>query len=177
MHTIPFVRNMTNSKLRFFGPLLLAGCMLLTSCDPCRDVDCVNGECVEGSCVCSAGYEGLDCSTAINAKFSGTYTNSEACTLSQPVSYAVTIAPKSGSPTEITITGLWELPQATVTAQVDDNGTSFTIDNQPLGTYFIVSSGNGSISADGNTITLNYTLVNIPGGPVLIETCYASLSK
>jgi hypothetical protein len=174
-----FNLNMKRTILGFFATLLLAGSLFLTRCsDTCEDVACVTGECVEGDCICDAGYEGTDCGTAINAKFSGTYINNEGCSLSTPIFYTVTIAPKSGNPAEASITGLWEVAQASVTAKIAASGTSFTIENQPLGTSgFIVSSGNGSISADGNSITLAYTIVNAPGGPTFTETCNGYMSK
>ena len=167
---------MKNTTLGFFGALVLAGSMFLTGCtDPCKDVTCVNGECVEGDCVCDAGYEGLDCGTALNAKFSGNYSLTEACTVSGSASYAVAVAPKSSSQTDATFTGLWEEAQAIVTAKVGDNGTSFTIENQPLGTSgFNIAATSGSITADGNTITINYTIYN---GSTVVESCSGSLSK
>ena len=167
---------MKNMKLGFFGALAIAGSLFVAGCsDPCKDVTCVNGECVEGDCVCDAGYEGTDCGTAINAKFSGSYSLTETCSVSGSASYAITVAPKSGTTDEINITGLWEEPQAIVTGQVDADGLGFTIERQTLGTTGNqIESTNGTINADGSTITLTYTVYN---GSVTVETCTGSMSK
>jgi hypothetical protein len=167
---------MKNTTLGFFGAMVLAGSMFFAGCtDPCKDVTCVNGECVEGDCVCDAGYEGLDCSTALNAKFSGSYSLTETCSTSGAASYAVTVAPKSGSQTDASFTGLWEEPQAIVTAKVTASGTGFTIEKQALGTSgFDIEATSGSITADGATITISYTIYS---GATVVETCTGSLTK
>ncbi len=167
---------MKNTTLGFFGALVLAGSMFMTGCsDPCKDVTCVNGECVEGDCVCDAGYEGVDCGTALNAKFSGSYSLTETCSTSGSATYAITVAPKSGSQTDVSLTGLWEEPQAIVTAVVGSNGTSFTIEKQALGTSgFDISATSGSITADGATITISYTIYS---GSTVVETCTGSMAK
>jgi hypothetical protein len=166
---------MKNTTLGFFGALVLAGGMFLTGCaDECKDVICTNGECVAGDCVCDAGYEGLDCSVALNAKFSGTYGLTETCQPSGQATYSITVAPKSGSQTLVNFTGLWEEAQAIVSAEVAENGTSFTIASQPLGTRPETISGSGTITADGGTITLNYTIA-LAGATV--DVCSGSLTK
>lgn len=166
---------MKNLKFGFFG-VLFAASMFVTGCsDPCKDVTCVNGECVEGDCVCDAGYEGLDCGTALNAKFSGAYSNTETCTVSGQATYSVTLAPKSGTQDEVNITGLWEEAQAIVVGHVESNGTSFHVEKGALGTSgFDIEVTSGTITADGNTVTMAYTIYN---GTTVVESCNSSLSK
>jgi hypothetical protein len=49
------------------GALVMAlGLLVGTGCfqkDPCKNVDCNNGNCVDGTCECDPGYSGSDCST------------------------------------------------------------------------------------------------------------------
>lgn len=158
-----------------FGVLVLAAGLFFTGCDECKDVTCVNGECASGECVCSDGYEGVDCGTALNAKFSGSYSLTETCSTSGSATYAITVAPKSSGPKDVSFTGLWEEPQAVVSAVVGDNGTSFTIEKQALGTSgFDIAATSGSITADGATITISYTIYS---GTNVVETCTGSLTK
>lgn len=168
---------MKSMKFGFLGTLLIAGSIFVAGCtdDPCKDITCVNGECVDGDCVCPTGYEGTDCGTKVNAKFSGAYSHTETCTVSGSASYAITVAPKTNTTDEVNITGLWEEPQAIVTAQVDADGMGFTISRQALGTTGNeISSSNGTITSDGKTITLSYTIYN---GSVTVETCTGSMTK
>jgi hypothetical protein len=63
---------MKNLKVFFLGILLSLG---MTNCsDPCKDVNCANGNCDEGICNCVAGYEGTLCDTEIRTKYYGIYT-------------------------------------------------------------------------------------------------------
>ncbi len=165
---------MKNKTQSIIGALFLATSLFFASCDVCKDVTCVNGECVEGDCICEAGYEGVDCGTALNAKFSGSFSLTETCSTSGNATYAVTVAPKS-DPKEVNFTGLWEEPQAQVTAIVEANGTSFSIEKQALGTSgFDISATTGSITADGATITISYTIYS---GSTVVETCTGSMAK
>jgi hypothetical protein len=167
---------MKTLKFGFFGVLLTASMFVAGCKDACKDVTCVNGECVEGECICDVGYEGLDCSTALNAKFSGSFSMTETCTTSGSATYAVTVAPKSGTQDEVSFTGLWEEPQAIVTGHVEANGTSYHIEKQALGSsgFDIEAETGGSISADGTTITIAYTIYS---GNTAVETCTGSLTK
>lgn len=165
---------MKNMKFNLLGAFAIAVAVMFTGCsDPCKDVTCVNGECVEGDCVCDAGYEGVDCGTALNAKFSGAYTLNETCNPSGAASYAVTVAPTSGSQTSATFTGLWEEPQLQATGDVAANGTDFTIENQAFGTWFI--QGSGSASADGATINITYTIFD-SDNTTQLDQCSGTLS-
>lgn len=52
--------------------LLFCSCVSLATlwaCDPCADVDCVNGYCDEGECQCADGFQGERCEEAIPARF------------------------------------------------------------------------------------------------------------
>lgn len=39
---------------------------LLTGCDPCSDIDCINGNCNDGTCECYDGYYGTLCDQSVN---------------------------------------------------------------------------------------------------------------
>jgi hypothetical protein len=173
------VYTMKNIHLHLFTALAIAASVFLSGCfphNPCDEVLCIHGDCIDGNCVCEAGYEGLDCGTAVNAKFSGDFAMTESCSLGGLASYTVTVTPKSGSPNEVTMTGFWEVPTAIVTAKISNDGTSFTIENQPLDTtmYNIASTTPGSISADGNTIVVNFAIYD---GSTYVDTCQGSMIK
>jgi hypothetical protein len=171
---------MKNIPLQILTALAIAVSMLLSGCfppNPCDEVLCIHGDCVDGECVCEAGYEGLDCGTAVNAKFSGDFAMTESCSLVSSLAYyTVTVTPKSGSPNEFTMTGFWEVPQAIVTAKVIHGGTSFIIENQPLGNtmFNIASATPGSISADGKTIVVTFAIDN---GSNYVDTCHGTMIK
>lgn len=48
--------------------------ILFTFCsDPCKDIECINGDCDEGICNCTLGYEGTTCDSEIRTKYYGIY--------------------------------------------------------------------------------------------------------
>ena len=170
---------MKNTKLSLLGALAIAGGMFFAGCDdPCKDVVCVNGECVEGTCVCDAGYEGTDCGTALNAKFSGSYSLTETCTPSGgPFTYAITVAPKSGTTDEVTFTGLWAEPGFVANGSVSADGLAFTIERQTIGTLTNRElSATGTITADGSTITIAYNAYET-GVATALDACTGSMVK
>lgn len=62
--------------------LLVAFLGLFSSCDKCKDVDCLNGaSCNKGDCECTAFFSGDKCATEVrasyNAKYAGTFTYSD----------------------------------------------------------------------------------------------------
>ena len=121
-------------KFGFIGALAIAATMFFAGCaDECKDIVCANGECVDGACVCDAGYEGTLCDAALNAKFTGSYSNTETCNPSGPAGpYTITLNPKSGSATEVNFVGLWEVPSNIVMGTVGTDGISFTIERQVI---------------------------------------------
>lgn len=166
---------MKKMNFSLFGAFAIALAVMFTGCsDPCKDVTCVNGECVEGDCVCDAGYEGVDCGTALNAKFSGAYTINETCNPSGQASYAVTVAPMTGSQDHATFTGLWEEPQLQAEAHIEGNGTDFEIHLAAFGSWWI--SGSGSANADGSTINITYTIWDDAAGTQQLDQCSGTLT-
>ena len=139
--------------------------------------NCVNGQCVNNACVCDAGYEGADCSTAVNAKFSGTYSMVETCSASGAAGpYSIVVSPKPGTAAQVTFVGLWEVPVNVVTAVVTNSGVDFTIARQTLQTGFEIESSSGTISANGSSINLTYRIYPT-GGATAIDNCTATLTK
>lgn len=165
-------------KFGFIGAVAIAMTMFFTGCsDPCKDVTCVQGECVEGDCVCDAGYEGVDCGTALNAKFVGSYALNETCSPSGAAGpYTVAVAAKTGSATEVTFVGLWEVPSNIVTGKVNADGVSFSIARQVITTGFEIEATAGTITADGATMNLSYKIYETAGGTQQ-DACTATLTK
>lgn len=160
------------SLLFVFSFVFFASCN-----DPCKDIVCVNGTCSDGECVCSSGYSGPDCGTAINDRFEGVYALLENCLSDTNVTpYNVTLTPKEGTPDEFTILGLWQAPQNLVTAEIEDNGTSFHIDRQGILTGYEVQALVGTISSDARTVNITYSIYQ-SGDSVVVDQCTASLSK
>lgn len=150
----------------------------LCSCnDPCKDIVCVNGACSDGECVCSSGYSGANCSTAINSRFSGVFLLSESCLIAGNVTpYNVTLAPKTTGPSDFTILGLWQASQNLVTATIASNGTSFTIERQAIMTGYDIEASVGTISSDGNTVNLTYSIYQT-GQTTQEDQCTATMQK
>lgn len=169
---------MENRKFGLLGALAITITMFVAGCsNPCKKVDCINGECVDGTCNCTAGYEGTDCGSAFNAKFDGSYSLLETCTVSGPaVAYAVIVSPKSGTIDQVKFTGLWEIPVTGIIAVIDADGTNFTIARQALNSTKDISATTGTISADGKTINLTYRIYDT-GGSAIVDECPATLTR
>ncbi len=143
---------------------------------PCNPA-CVNGLCVDGDCICNVGYEGVDCATAYNAKFSGNYSLTETCSPSGVAGpYAVVVGPKSGTVVEATFVGLWESSGPAVTAVIGSSGLSFTIARQVIIAGYDLESSYGVITPNGATINLTYRIY-ATGGSSILDACTATLAR
>jgi hypothetical protein len=161
---------------RLFATLLLASLCCLGCNSDCKDVSCVNGECSKGECLCTTGYEGLDCATALNAKFSGNYRASETCTGAAVRTYGVTVVPQAGASTVVAFTGLWGQAGKTANAVVTLSGTAFLIQRQAIsGTSYDLEAPSGTITADGKTIDLAYNIYW--SDSTLLTACTAVLER
>lgn len=135
-----------------------------TSCntDPCKDVATGDhGTCSEGTVTCNAGYEkdadGL-CNVEQRAKFKGTWTASDNCSLSGTASYTVTVNESTAGISEVKITNFWGSFVNQATATIDANGTTINIARQEPDSDLFFIQGSGNINAAGNSITWNYTI-------------------
>jgi hypothetical protein len=165
---------MKNMKLGLVGVLAIAASLFLTSCNPCKDVVCNNGDCVEGDCVCNAGYESDDCSAAVNAKFSGRYTLTETCTTTGNDSYAVNLSPDATSPSAALIDSLYR-EAFTLRLAINDDGLAFTIATTDIGSGSIRTTSAGTSNADGSTINIDYEFISETSAPS--ESCAAVLER
>jgi len=159
--------------ISFLGVIAVVTVMFFNACtsDPCKDVTCLNGGvCNSGTCTCATGYEGTDCSIISRDKFKGTWTVQDNCSMSGTGSYVVTIT--SGSAiTDVLITNVWGQFTNSTLATVSGNTISIA-SQQPDNDGFAVS-GSGTISTDGNTITMNYTVTDTGTGD--IDNCSNSV--
>jgi hypothetical protein len=101
--------------LSSFVILTVFGITLLSSCgkdnplikngtiiEPCKNVVCYNGGvCSDGRCNCPTGFEGTDCNTTWNNRYTGTYDAIDQC--SSGNNYTVQIAPEVGKADGIVI--------------------------------------------------------------------------
>lgn len=127
------------------------------SFDSCTVKVCENGgTCLNGLCDCTTGYEGTLCDTKYNAKFTGTYTVDEACTISGSASgtntYSITITASSTDPAGIRFNNLKDAASSHSATVQESNTRTFIIASQPLGANTI--SGTGEINASGTTVTI-----------------------
>ena len=160
---------MKNFKLGFIGAFVFAVMMFAGCEDACKDVTCLNGgTCLEGICNCTAGYEGTDCGTAYNAKFVGTFNLSvNNCDTVALDPYPVAITASATDPASLTVGGLYENPTGTtVTATIESSNTNqFNIAEQVFDDNAtndnLTITGTGTITDDGNTLTITYTLFNV----------------
>ena len=171
-------------NLKFVALMLVVFTALtFESCkNPCKDVNCLNGgSCDEdtGECVCTSGYEGANCGAAVNEKFAGTWTLIQTCVLySGTDTTSIEVAAVDGTTNNITIKGLYFESQFTANATIGSDGLSFTIPQQvvtQIPTRDI--TGSGSISADGSTISIEYTAAMNNGAPDPSETCTGTMRK
>lgn len=163
-----------------FASLLLVSSLALSGCwadNSCEDTNCGHGECAEGDCVCDAGYEGVSCSIAINAKFSGKYHQTATCqdTTMQPLD-SILVRPQAGSLSQFLMTGLWGLPQSTVVGEVLNDGVSFQIARQPISSTHDVASKYGTITSNGSTIILGLD-VFLTGSSTVVDSCALTMQR
>jgi hypothetical protein len=103
----------------------------------------------------------------------------EVCTPNGPYpAYNVYAAP-STIPFAImgfTLTGMWDEPSLRVDAIFQNNGRSFTIARQDFGPNHEFESLGGTVSADGDSITLTYT-VYAGSTSNIVETCTGTMVR
>ncbi len=102
------IRNMAFTALLTIGTFSL---ITYTSCnkDECKDVVCQNGGTCNadtGDCLCASGYEGDQCETKVNAKFTGTWLATETCGTVESTPYQVIIVADPSNPNKVQITNL-----------------------------------------------------------------------
>jgi hypothetical protein len=169
--------NMRKSLNFTFLLLAFAALISFQACnDACQDVQCVNGTCSDGECTCATGYSGPNCEAAINSRFDGVFALTQNCLIPGNATDTVTLAPKTSGPGDFTILGLWGAPQNLITALIDDNGTSFVVERQAIVTGYEVSALVGTISSDGNTVNLTYSIYET-GDSTAMDQCTATMQK
>lgn len=134
--------------------LLLLALSIAACKNPCRDVQCFNGECTDGTCNCLFGYEGVACDHMLNEKFAGDFQVQEECN-GNADTYSCSVVADTASPDRIIFTNLFQT-YAEAYGRIASNGTDFTLEGNLLAATL---SGSGTLSSDGNQITLVYTLV------------------
>jgi hypothetical protein len=167
-------------KLCFLHFALIVGLLSMAGCwghGHCYEVDCSDqGECVEGDCVCDTGYEGVDCQVPWNAKFNGSYYATQVCDdTTNALSDTILVTPRPSTLDDIYITGLWELPQSTVIAEVKYDGVSFEIARQAISASHEISA-TGISNASGTAINLSYKIFAL-GDTAVFDSCHATLQR
>lgn len=156
--------------LSFFGFAAVLALTLTSCADACKDVNCntPNGECVDGDCVCTAGWEGTDCSTTWAGKFvQANASTADVCT-SGTYSYTCDIVAVNN--TSITIINLGDFNNIANVNATLDSGNSITFNmTDGAGRDWV---GTGSINGAGNLV-INYTVTFDDGTS---DTCTATIT-
>lgn len=135
----------------------------------CENVVCHNGgSCYNGSCACAAGYEGAQCDSLVTAKFVGSFSCLQACSID--TAYAVTVS-SSGPPSANDIT-FFSLNNYQPVAVVNAYTLTIQFQTTPTGQTLI---GSGKLSLNQDTITLSMTV--IPFGSTMGTTCSYTLTR
>ena len=135
----------------------------------CQGVVCHNGgNCINGVCACASGYEGIHCDSIVTTKFTGNFSCVQQCAASSTYNVTVTA---SGPISASNIT-FYSLHGFEVVAVVNYYGIN--IQSQTIQTGQTVS-GDGYLSTDGTTITLNMTIT--PAGSSTGTTCTYTLTR
>lgn len=147
--------------------------------DACKDVTCNNGgTCADGTCLCAAGYEGNDCSTAVNAKFVGTWTASEACPNPAPSAYGVDIIASSvaGAPSGVLLRNLGNYGCTSGTYEVPGtaSGNTITVSGTVCSTAF---TGTLNYATVGTASSLTGTYTATYGSPSSTDNCTITMVK
>lgn len=151
------IRNIAFSVLLTLGAF---SAVTYTSCnkDECKDVVCQNGgTCndTDGSCVCTTGYEGTNCETAVRTKYFNTYrgngSGSDGTTFTDWGLRFSTVG------TDATMMQLELLepsnsPFLSVDVKLNTN-TTFTVIEKTVKTNYTYT-GSGSISESTSSLTL-----------------------
>ena len=154
---------MKKSLLSFLaGAAIFAVSLSSCSTGPCKDVNCgTNGTCVDGNCSCEPGYEGSACDIEFATKYisatgwsaSDNTTASTAGTTLGVFTYVPTLT--KGAANRVLVSGMSGFADSVIDLTLNAS-TTFTIaDTDAAGRTF---AGTGSITADGKTISANYTV-------------------
>ncbi len=150
--------------------------LFITSCDPCDDVTCINGEPKEVDnneciCECDQGYEGDQCGEAANKKFIGTYTAYDTC---GGYVYGprkdIKVKQLNNSPFKVTINEFASL-SGNVVVEAKTRGDTIILLKQTVDGYHFDRSM-GKLITD-NDFVLPYSFTSDQGG----DTCTALYTK
>jgi len=150
--------------------LLVFLVLLASSCkDPCKDVNCNNGNCLEGTCLCDDGYEGVNCDKEEREKFVGTWVGIVDCGELFPggeATLVVMIDPDDASAVlfdlEIPIPNV-DSPLEPIKGTVSGDKIFITSDTQVIDIGFeveITVGGQGELNEAGG-IDMNFTVTSV----------------
>jgi hypothetical protein len=159
---------MKKIQILFFALVLGTISVTFTSCgddDPCKDVVCGdNGSCFDGSCICNVGYElGTDnkCSVEQRAKFTGSFTGAETCTVGTD-NYTITIATSANGIDKVVLSNVYN-QGITLTGTVNKNALTIAAQTITVGGQTYTFQGSGTYTAGTPpTIKIEYTINGTP---------------
>ena len=165
-------------RVLFFLAFVSFTSLLFTGCeeDLCENTICENGgTCDEetGNCICPAGFEGDSCESASIDKFKGDWTAVDNCP-SDTFNYDATIQDPVAVSTDLEINNFGGFGvNLGFGANLDSTATTIIIPLTDPGNG-VLTSGEGTISADNSTISWTYTVEDATGAQ---ETCTGTWTK
>lgn len=149
-----------NKLLIGFGIILMG---LFSSCDKCKDVDCMNGgTCDAGDCECATYYTGDKCESEARSSYNSTYAGT--FTYADGTSDRDTIMLRSFG-TDVTKLEMVDGEGIILTLTSNSNFSLFAEEIDGADTYTVTGTGNFS----SNAMSLNGSTTYSNNG-VLIET-------
>ena len=130
---------------------------------------------MEGDCVCEQGYEGTDCASPYNAKFSGPFSLQETCNPFDPSAYSISLAPDTATVDEVWLSGLARDSTSLLKAYINiENTRHLSIPRQAHGTSGNDIEAQATMDASYLTIAYDYTLYQ---GTTILKQCQGTMFK
>lgn len=179
--SMPYLQDKyTMMRLIVFASLLL---ILVSACkeDPCEAAVCLNGgTCVDGlgTCECLPGFEGDSCQVSTFQLFLGTFEADYGSCLDTPPEHRVGIA-QQGLEDNLTILDLgdYACPSGNIAVSAKVTGNSLTIPEQDIDCGDIVYTFAGTGTANGNVLTIDFTVTYDADGFIRKDECSVILTK
>jgi hypothetical protein len=148
---------------------LIATLLIMSACNnPCKDVNCFNGNCDDGTCICDEGYlqdiDGL-CKIGRNTLFEGTYATSTTCQGSGTTLQDTLLVEVATDPNEVYIRSFGGVANNDILSHI--NGSDVLNITQQTTLAGNVYSGNGTRSGS----VLSFTLYTDT------DTCQVTMTK
>jgi hypothetical protein len=164
--------HLGNIRITLLLAIVAAFIVVDVSCntDKCKTIICSNGSyCNMGSCICTAGYEGVSCSTPSRDKFVGNWMVYEKGSASFGAQYPISIVADSNIITDVWIYNFYDYFKAPILATISN--FTITIPNQQLEGKTIFGKGyiytpDGVTYDQYGAISMSYEVIDSATGQI-----------